>query len=242
MTWRICVRLKSWKGAQLIELCRLSRAGWSAYTSSSTSGMCVGQILLLQSDGEAEEVEILVDRFFKSKRRDWLIIRLKAMECYQGLLCYLSFYINLLMSYLFRSRLLIQTFDTTDDVSFILHISHPIPVGGGCDRNRNRFWYYLSGLGIVLTIPSDYPFWSTSGPRRDSPPWWITHLHPTIHQDPSAYIEPRDHLELRLNLLTSAASTTQGRRTSTTQRKLGKSWCWRSKNQSSQPSFSPLHL
>ena len=41
---------------------------------------------------------------------------------------------------------------------------------------------------------------TASGPRRNSPLSWITHLHPTIHQDPSAY-NPLNHLELHLDLL-----------------------------------------
>ena len=57
----------------------------------------MGKTLLLQSSGEERERK-LIDRFFKSERRGWLIVRLKAIECYEGLLCYLSSFINLLRS------------------------------------------------------------------------------------------------------------------------------------------------
>ena len=35
---------------------------------------------------------------FLSQHKSFLIVKLKAIECYKGLLCYLSFYINPLIS------------------------------------------------------------------------------------------------------------------------------------------------
>ena len=50
-------------------------------------------------------------------------------------------------------------------------------------------------VSFSLSVPQ-----TASGLRRNSPLWWITHLYLIIQQDPSAYIEPLNHLELRLDL------------------------------------------
>lgn len=41
-------------------------------------------------------------KFFKSKRKSWLVVKLKAIKYYIKLLCYLSSYLNLLMSDLWK--------------------------------------------------------------------------------------------------------------------------------------------
>ena len=63
--------------------------------------------------------------------------------------------------------------------------------------DRIRVWK----CSLLLVLFSLIAPQTASGPRRDSPPWWITHLYLIIQQDLSAYIEPLDHLELRLDLL-----------------------------------------
>ena len=96
-----------------------------------------------------------------TKHRFNLVVRLIAIKYYERLLCYLSSYINLLMSDLWLdldlwSRPQFQGWC----IAFIPYASHLMPAG----RNRNRYYYLLStsfecwfselltGLGIALTI------------------------------------------------------------------------------------------
>ena len=60
-----------------------------------------------------------------------------------------------------------------------------------------RAWkYFLLLVSFSLTALQ-----TASGSKWNLPPWWIMHLHLIIQRDPSAYIEPLDYLELRLDLL-----------------------------------------
>ena len=93
VTWRIGVRLKQWKGAQSIELDRLSRTGYnhrpgfiSVHDALGCGGYCWRAI-----ERERDECK-LVDRFFKPKQRGSLIVRLKAIKSREDIFCYLSFY------------------------------------------------------------------------------------------------------------------------------------------------------
>ena len=68
-------------------------------------------------------------------------------------------------------------------------VRHPMPAGGDRSRDRNcsRYYYLVwelfnwSFLPYHLIIPSEV----RAVQDVISPFWWITHLHPTIHQDPS---------------------------------------------------------
>ena len=135
-----------------------------------------------------------------------LEVKLIAIKHNERLLCYLFSYITLLMSDLWLelnlwSRLPSQGWC----IASVPSTSHPMP---GC--NHNYYYYLLStlfkrwflesltDLEIGLTIGLYLLKYKRS--KTEFTFWWIMHLHPTIHQDPSAY-NPLDHLELRLDLL-----------------------------------------
>ena len=142
----------------------------------------------------------------ESKCRFGMEVKLIAIKHNERLLCYLSSYINLLISDLWLeldlwSRLQSQGWC----IASVPSTSHLMP-----GHNRNRYYYLLStsferwflelltDLGISFTIGLYLPKYKWS--KTDFTLWWITHLHPIIHQDSSAY-NPLDHLELRLDLL-----------------------------------------
>lgn len=56
------------------------------YISLLINNIYLKQVLLLQSNKNEKEVEIIDSRSFKSERRSWLIIKLKAIKYYKKLL------------------------------------------------------------------------------------------------------------------------------------------------------------
>ena len=73
------------------------------------------------------------------KRRFRLVVRLKAIEYYEGLLCYLSSY-NLLVSDLWLDPdLMLRPLIQGWCVAFATHTPHPMS-----GRNRNRYYYLFS--------------------------------------------------------------------------------------------------
>ena len=179
------------------------KGSYEGYLHKGSSRNCTWGRVFWTTDLEKCKATDLVR---ESKRRFGLVVRLIAIEYNERLLCYLSSYINLLMSDLWLeldlwSRLQSQGWC----IASVPSTSHPMP-----GRNRNRYYYLLltsferwfsellTGLGIALTIWLYLLKYERS--KTEFTLWWITHLHPTIHQDPSAY-NPLDHLELRLDLL-----------------------------------------
>ena len=100
--WRseeVVLSAKSWRGVQLTQLHELSWAaqrpragvtGWGHVQGSRAGGMRVARgDLHLRMGG-------VIVQTLRVKRKCQLVVRLKANECYQELLRYLSSYINLL--------------------------------------------------------------------------------------------------------------------------------------------------
>ena len=111
------------------------------------------------------------------------------------------------------------------------------------NRNRSRYYYLVweSFKWLFLLYHLINCKLSLLKYER-SKTWFIAlmnHALTSDHLPGSICVHPLDHLELRLDLLPSAVSTTQGRRASatqgrrasTTQGRPGRSWCWRPKSQ-----------
>ena len=76
------------------------------------------------------------------------------------------------------------------EVSFILYVTHPMTAGGGRnhDYNFSRYYYLVWELfkWLFLIYHLINLFEIQAAQDIISSSWWITHLHPTIHQHPFA--------------------------------------------------------
>ena len=111
------------------------------------------------------------------------------------------------------------------EVSFILYVTHPMPTSGGRNRDCNcSCYYYLvweSFKWLFLLYHLINRKLSLLKYKR-SKTWFTALMNDALtskHSPRSICVHPLDHLELRLDLLPSAISTPQERRTSATQRR-----------------------
>ena len=126
-TMRLCPRVdREWSSAMILNQDRSANRRCNGSLGNCKGGTAKGERCWWQQMGIV-------------KRRFRLIVRLKAIKYYEGLLCYLSSY-NLLVSDLWLDpdlmfRPLIQGWY----VAFATHASHPLS-----GRNRNCYYYLLS--------------------------------------------------------------------------------------------------
>ena len=189
-----CQRVRSRAGVTCRGHVQGSRAGVTC--RGHIQGSVTGSMWVVQGDLHLQMGGVITVQTLRVKCRCQLVVRLKANECYQELLRYLSSYINLLNIRLCSGlwplrkcywqcnhpRVCPDCID--DDIALI------------ADLIANRIalavllivllWSYLySEIFFAFSIVFHWPQ-STSGLRHNSLHSWITHLHPIIHQDPSA--------------------------------------------------------
>ena len=136
-----------------------SRAG--VRCKGHEEGSRAGGIQVARGDLHLQIVGVITVQTFWVKCRCQLVIRLKANKCYQGLLCSLSSFINLLVS------------------DLCLDLWPLYRYYWQC--NRYHPWvcpdHIASHIALAWSIVCIISPQSPSGPRRNSSPWWITHLH-----------------------------------------------------------------
>ena len=128
--------------------------------------------------------------------KDKLVVRLIAIKYTKRLLCYLSSYINLLMTDLWLDLNLwskLHTQNSDPEMIYCLCLVCFSPnAGRNCTCYNYLFltlfkcWFLelLTGLGIARTIWLYLLKYKRS--KMEFTLWWITHSHPTIYQDLSA--------------------------------------------------------
>ena len=110
------------------------------------------------------------------------------------------------------------------EVLFILYVTHPMPAGGGRNRDCNRSRYYYLVWELFKWLFLLYHLINPSEVRavQDvvSSSWWNTRT----------YIQPSIRIHLR-KPAGSSRVTSRPFAVSTTQGRPGRSWCWRPKSQ-----------
>ena len=140
-----------------------------------------------------------------------MIVRLKAIKSREDTFRYLSFYLH--CSFLWHlviihplhhqvvktnvkiSGCIVALSDYLHlsnhqglEMSFTLYVTYPMPAGGGRNCNCFRYYYLIWKSFKWLFLLYHLINLSEIRAAQDviSSSWWITHLHPTIHHDPSA--------------------------------------------------------
>ena len=213
-SWRsknVVFLAKPWRGVQLTQLYKLSWAAQSPRAGVTRWGHVQGECELFGVMCIYKWAKFNNADFLRVKRRCQLVVRLKAKEYYLELLSFLSSYINFLNLLnlkasavgswpLAGSRLLALDSDLRPLAILILVFAIGESFHGKVCCNPTVLRWVAWFDYIIWSIFCIISPWSLSGLRRNSPLWWITHLHSIIQQDPSAYIELLDYLKLHLDL------------------------------------------